>query len=160
MQPDLHKGEAMFEELNKIPHADGAGYDLRQQSALVCCLKNMCTEALKRIWDWIAPPTQGAAAKPTSDAAVKPTVSYTINEPTPDAAVNSSSDEPIYWVNRLAGIRKSTIAHTVAEDAKDHNLLGASFFFSHQEKELSDVGLFIPTIAYQLTESHPEVRPV
>src|SRR5258708_21214833 len=93
---------------------------------------------------------------------VDPTVSDIAIEPTRVTAVNSSSDtavEPIYWVNGLAGIGKSTIARTVAEDAKDLNLLGASFFFSRQEKELSDADLFIPTIAYQLAESHPKVRP-
>ncbi len=93
---------------------------------------------------------------------VDPTVSDIAIEPTRVTAVNSSSDtavEPIYWVNGLAGIGKSTIARTVAEDAKDLNLLGASFFFSRQEKELSDADLFIPTIAYQLAQSHPEARP-
>src|SRR5258707_9459257 len=157
------KEETIFEKLNKIPHADGAGYDSRQQSALVCCLKDTRKEVLERIWDWIASPTQATATEPTSDAIIEPTVSDTTTEPTPDTAVNSSSDpaiEPIYWVNGLAGIGKSTIARTVAEDAKKRNLLGASFFFSRQEKELSNADLFIPTIAYQLARSYPEARSV
>src|SRR5258708_28541961 len=153
----------MFEELNKIPHADGAGYDSRRQSAPVRCLRNTRTEVLERIWDWIAPPTQAAAAKPTSDTVVEPTVSDTAIEPTPDTAVHSSLDtavEPIYCVNGLAGIGKSTIARTIAEDAKNRNLLRTSFFFSRQDKGLSNAGLFIPTIAYQLARSYPEARSV
>src|SRR5258708_7857091 len=139
----------MFEELNKIPHADGAGYDSSRQSAPVRCLKHTRIEVLERIWHWVAPPTQAAATGSTSDAIVKPTL---------DTSSSDTAVKPIYWVNGLAGIGKSTIARTVAEDAKDHNLLGASFFFSRQEKELSDAKLFIPTIAYQLAQSHPEVR--
>ncbi len=152
----------MFEKLNKIPHADGAGYDSRRQSAPVRCLKHTRTEVLEKIWCWIVPHTQAVATEPTSDALVELAVSDTTIGPTPDTAANSSLDtaiKPIYWVNGLAGIGKSTIARTVAEDVKDRNLLGASFFFSRQEKELSDAGLFIPTIAYQLTQSHPEMRP-
>src|SRR5258708_6646530 len=152
----------MFEKLNKIPHADGAGYDSRRQSAPVRCLKHTRTEVLEKIWCWITPPTQAITTEPTLDALIEPTVSDTPIEPTPDTAVNSSSDtgvKPIYWVNGLAGIGKSTIARTVAEDLKNRNLLGASFFFSRQEKELSDADLFIPTIAYQLAQSHPEMRP-
>ena len=70
----------------------------------------------------------------------------------------SGTGQSIYWVNGLAGIGKSTIARTVAEDADRDGVLGASFFFSRQEKELSDARLFIPTIAYQLAKSHPGAR--
>src|SRR5258707_11117142 len=149
----------MFEELNKIPHADGAGYDSRRQSTPVRCLENTRTEVLEKIWHWIAPPTQAAATEPTSDTIIEPIVLDTTIEPTPDLSSSDTAVKPIYWVNGLAGIGKSTIARTVAEDAKNRNLLGASFFFSRQEKELSDADLFIPTIAYQLAESHPKVRP-
>ncbi len=88
-----------------------------------------------------------------------PTVSGTAIGP----PVYLSSDaivEPIYWINGLAGIGKSTIARMVAEDANHRKLLGASFFFSRQETELSDPHVFIPTIAYQLARSYPEARSV
>ena len=134
----------MFEELNKIPHADEARYDSRRQGAPVRCLANTRTEVLNRIQRWITPLTQAAATEPTSD---------TSGDSSSDTAV-----EPIYWVNGLAGIGKSTIARTVAED--NHNLLGASFFFSRQEKGLSNADLFIPTIAYQLARSYREARSV
>ncbi len=159
------KEEAMFQKLNKIPRTDRAGYDSRRQSAPVRCLEHTRTEVLKRIWHWITPSTQATATEPTSDdiMIVEPTVSDIAIDPTPVTAVNSSSDtavQPIYWVNGIAGIGKSTIARTVAEDAKNRNLLGASFFFSRQEKELSNADLFISTIAYQLVRSYPEARSV
>ncbi len=77
-----------------------------------------------------------------------------------DPSSDAAAVEPIFWINGLAGIGKSTIAHTVAEEAKRSELLGASFFFSRQEKELSDPHLFIPTLAYQLARSYREARSV
>src|SRR6266436_4939126 len=116
-----------------MPRVEAAGYDSGRPNAPERCLKDTRTAVLEKIWCWIGPPT--------SDTTDKPTVSDTAIEPIGDAPANPSPDatvEPIYWVNGLAGIGKSTIARTVAEDAKDLNLLGASFFFSRQEKELSD----------------------
>src|SRR5258708_22206802 len=84
-------------------------------------------------------------------------MSDTVIEPILGTLVNPSSDaaiEPIYWVNGLAGIGKSTIVCMVAEDAKDRKLLGASFFFSRQENELSDPHLFIDRKSTRLNSSH------
>src|SRR5258708_25571185 len=152
------KERTVLEELNRIPRVGAAGYDSGRPNAPVRCLEDTRTVVLEKIWCWIGPTTPDTATESTSDATDKPTVSNTAIEPISGTPVNPSSDaavEPIYWVNGLAGIRKSTIAHTVAEDAKSCKLLGASFFFSHQEKELSDLHLFIPTIVYQLTQSYP-----
>src|SRR5258707_170499 len=150
----------MFEKLGKIPHVGAAGYDSGRPNAPERCFKDTRTAVLDKIWCWIGSPTSDAATGPTSDTGTdNPTVSDATSgtpvNPSPDAAV-----EPIYWINGLAGIGKSTIARTVAEDAKSRELLGASFFFSRQEKELSDPRLLIPTIAYQLARSYPEARPV
>src|SRR5260221_1781456 len=128
----------MLEKLNKIPHMGVAGDDSGQPNAPVRCLEDTRTAILKKIWCWITPATPDAATKPTSD----------------------TTDKPIYWVNGLAGIGKSTIAHKVAEDAKGRELLGASFFFSRQDKSSSDPHLFISTIAYQLAWKYPGARSV
>src|SRR5260221_8799642 len=153
----------MFEKLGKIPHVGAAGYDSGRPNAPERCLKHTRTAVLDKIWCWIGPPTPGAATELTSETTDKPTVSDTPTAPISGIPVDPSSDaavEPIYWVNGLAGIGKSTIARTVAEDAKDRKLLGASFFFSRQENELSDPHLFIPTLAYQLSRSYPEARSI
>ena len=134
-----------------------AGYDSGRPNAPEPCLKNTRTAVLDKIWSWIGPSTSDAATETTSDTAMESIWAI------PGTPVNPFSDatvQPIYWVNGLAGIGKSTIARTVAEDAKRRELLGASFFFSRQEKELSDPRLFIPTIAYQLSRSYPEARSV
>src|SRR5258708_27977833 len=162
----------MFERLDKISRVGEAGYDSGRPNAAERCLKDTRTVVLKKIWCWIGPPTPDAATESASDITSKSTISDTTHNPTisdtPTAPISGipvdppsdAAVEPIYWVNGLAGIGKSTIARTVAEDAKDRKLLGASFFFSRQENELSDPHLFIPTLASQLARSYPEARSV
>ncbi|KAF9504200.1 hypothetical protein BS47DRAFT_1334671 [Hydnum rufescens UP504] len=60
---------------------------------------------------------------------------------------------PVYWLNGLAGIGKSTIAKTVADQAQEKGMLGATFFFSRSDKPLRDPGLVLPTLAFQLAHS-------
>ncbi|KAF9512576.1 hypothetical protein BS47DRAFT_1486132 [Hydnum rufescens UP504] len=60
---------------------------------------------------------------------------------------------PVYWLNGLAGIGKSTIAKTVADQVQEKGMLGATFFFSRSDKPLRDPGLVLPTLAFQLAQS-------
>ncbi|KAG8932008.1 hypothetical protein FRC01_000464 [Tulasnella sp. 417] len=66
--------------------------------------------------------------------------------------VNSKGPEspPILWLCGLAGIGKSTIAHTVAEEIDADGRLGASFFFSRDQADRRNPQLVYPTIASQL----------
>jgi hypothetical protein len=57
-----------------------------------------------------------------------------------------------------AGTGKSTIAHTIAEQCDQENLLGFSFFFSRRSRDRSDGTKFIPTLAYQLSVFLPTVQ--
>ena len=57
---------------------------------------------------------------------------------------------PIYVLDGVAGIGKSTIAKTIAEQAAGINVLGASFFFSRNDDKRKTAKTFFPTIAYQL----------
>src|SRR5258708_12761787 len=63
---------------------------------------------------------------------------------------------PVYWVNGLAGIGKSTIARTVAEQAKDLALPIATFFFTRNNAALSNGKLFVTSIAFRLAEIFPD----
>jgi hypothetical protein len=56
----------------------------------------------------------------------------------------------IFWMNGSAGTGKTTIAYTIAEDCRKHQVLGASFFCSRDDSECSNPGLIFTTIAYQL----------
>jgi hypothetical protein len=57
---------------------------------------------------------------------------------------------PLYVLDGIAGIGKSTVAITVAQRAAGINSLGASFFFSRdQENRKNSLG-FVHTVAYQL----------
>src|SRR5258708_2653390 len=63
---------------------------------------------------------------------------------------------PVYWVNGLAGIGKSTIARTVAEQAQDSGLPLATFFFTRHTAALSNAKLFVTSIAFRLAEIFPD----
>ena len=58
----------------------------------------------------------------------------------------------------MAGTGKSTVARTVAREYHAQNKLGASFFFSRGEKDVSNVGKFFTTIAVQLAQKSPTLR--
>src|SRR5258706_9802533 len=63
---------------------------------------------------------------------------------------------PIYWVNGLAGIGKSTIARTVAEQVNGLGLPMASLFFARHNDALSNAKLFVTSIASRLAEIFPK----
>src|SRR5258705_438056 len=63
---------------------------------------------------------------------------------------------PIYWINGLAVIGKSTIARTVAEQVNDLGLPMASFFFARHNDALSNAKLFVTSIAFRLAEIFPK----
>ncbi|KAF8814948.1 hypothetical protein BYT27DRAFT_7054091, partial [Phlegmacium glaucopus] len=66
-------------------------------------------------------------------------------------------DEFFLWLYGPAGAGKSAIAQTIAELCHKADLLAASFFFSRTASGRNDATLLIPTLAYQLTISIPEI---
>ncbi|KAG8936544.1 hypothetical protein FRC00_008478 [Tulasnella sp. 408] len=74
--------------------------------------------------------------------------------------INSTDPEspPILWLCGLAGIGKSTIAHTIAEETDADRRLGASFFFSRDEADRRNPQLVYPTIAFQLARLDHELK--
>ncbi|KAF9513153.1 hypothetical protein BS47DRAFT_1362609 [Hydnum rufescens UP504] len=67
---------------------------------------------------------------------------------------------PVYWLNGLAGIGKSTIAATVAERAEEKGVLGATFFFSRNDRVLRDPRTVFLTLAFQLANSDNRFKSV
>ena len=65
----------------------------------------------------------------------------------------------IFWLNGMAGTGKSTIARTVAHNLNEEECLGASFYFSRGRGDLGHAGMFFTTIAAQLANSLPALRP-
>ncbi|KAG9046844.1 hypothetical protein FS837_003552 [Tulasnella sp. UAMH 9824] len=65
---------------------------------------------------------------------------------------------PIFWLCGLAGIGKSTIAHTIAAEEEEKHRLGASFFFSRDEADRRNPLLVYPSIAYQLAVFNPDLK--
>ena len=65
---------------------------------------------------------------------------------------------PIFWLNGLAGMGKSTIAQTVSERMFADGSLGASFFCSRGFEDRSDLRFIFPTLAFQLAHKYPDFR--
>ncbi|KAG1885430.1 hypothetical protein F4604DRAFT_101397 [Suillus subluteus] len=65
-------------------------------------------------------------------------------------------DRANVWLNGLAGVGKTSIAFTIAEEMKAAKRLAATFFFSH--KHAQKAAAIIPTIAYQLAIAFPRIR--
>ncbi|KAF8537981.1 hypothetical protein BDD12DRAFT_743149 [Trichophaea hybrida] len=65
----------------------------------------------------------------------------------------------IFWLNGIAGTGKSTIARTVANAWHKENRLGASFFFSKGRGDLGHAGKLFTSIAAQLANALPALKP-
>jgi nucleoside-triphosphatase THEP1 len=58
----------------------------------------------------------------------------------------------------MAGIGKSTIAHTFCENLEAKNILGGSFFASRASEKTRNARLIIPVIAYALARASPRIK--
>ncbi len=60
------------------------------------------------------------------------------------------SQSPVFWLNGMAGLGKSTIAYSISQWAKAEGVLKGSFFFNRDEPDLRDYTLVLPTLSHQL----------
>ncbi|KAF5320983.1 hypothetical protein D9619_001411 [Psilocybe cf. subviscida] len=74
------------------------------------------------------------------------------------ATSTNPNQAPIFWLNGLAGIGKTTIAHTMALKLDAEGLLGASFIFLRADDQLKDARLVFPTLAFQLAHFSSHFR--
>ncbi|KAG9024757.1 hypothetical protein FS837_005215, partial [Tulasnella sp. UAMH 9824] len=74
------------------------------------------------------------------------------------AWIDDSNAPAIFWLSGMAGVGKSTIAHTVAEQEDKKHRLGASFFFSRDQADRRNSRLVYPTIAFQLAGLDSSLR--
>ncbi|KAH6916459.1 hypothetical protein BKA70DRAFT_1179954, partial [Coprinopsis sp. MPI-PUGE-AT-0042] len=65
---------------------------------------------------------------------------------------------PIFILDGIAGIGKSTIVKTVCAQAASEQSLAASWFFSRDEQDRKTTRGFVRTFAYQLASYHPTLR--
>ncbi|KAG8957532.1 hypothetical protein FRC05_009832, partial [Tulasnella sp. 425] len=74
------------------------------------------------------------------------------------AWIDDPNTRPIFWLSGMAGIGKSTIAHTIAEQEDKKHRLAASFFFSRDEDGRRNPNFVYPTIAFQLAGFDSSLR--
>lgn len=75
-----------------------------------------------------------------------------------DDWVVGKNDRSLLWLNGIAGTGKSTVARTASRMWHDGNTLGASFFFSSGNGEVSSSKKLMSTLAWQLANRIPATR--
>lgn len=77
---------------------------------------------------------------------------WTLAQEDPDAAV--------MWLYGAAGAGKSAVLQSFAEHCASLNLVLATFFLSRSDSTRNHAGSLIPTLAYQISCTIPEIRPI
>ncbi|RXW12127.1 hypothetical protein EST38_g13730 [Candolleomyces aberdarensis] len=108
--------------LDKLKHVPGAAYDSQELAKDNPCFEGTRLKLLAGIGCWM------------SNTAFE----------------GQETKKPIYVLDGIAGIGKSTVAKTVAQHAAAINSLGATFFFSRDHADRQQAAGFVHTIAYQL----------
>ncbi|RXW12004.1 hypothetical protein EST38_g13852 [Candolleomyces aberdarensis] len=108
--------------LDKLKHVSGAAYDSQELAKINLCFEGTRVKLLAGIGRWMS--------------------NTTLEE--------QETGKPIYILDGIAGIGKSTVAKTVAQRAADINSLGATFFFSRDHTDRQQAAGFVHSIAYQL----------
>jgi nucleoside-triphosphatase THEP1 len=75
-----------------------------------------------------------------------------------DAWASNANSSKVYWMVGMAGIGKSTIAHTLCENLEGKNILGGSFFASRASEKTRNARLIIPVIAHALARASPRIK--
>ncbi|KAK1230069.1 hypothetical protein PQX77_006843 [Marasmius sp. AFHP31] len=65
---------------------------------------------------------------------------------------------PICWLSGAAGVGKSAIAMTVAQDCENEGFLASSFFFFRSDLKRNNPSKLIPSIAHDLASTTPVIR--
>ncbi|KAF9476839.1 hypothetical protein BDN70DRAFT_148225 [Pholiota conissans] len=73
---------------------------------------------------------------------------------------HNDPDALILWLYGPAGAGKSAILQTIAERCFERRILLASFFFGRLDPTRNTVKPFIATLAYQLTITLPQIKPL
>ena len=75
-----------------------------------------------------------------------------------DTWASDADSSNVYWMVGMAGIGKSTIAHTFCEILEAKNMLGGNFFASRASEKTSNARLIIPVVAYALARASPLIK--
>jgi WD40 repeat protein len=68
-----------------------------------------------------------------------------------------SSDPQIYWITAKPGTGKSVLSGYVIKHLKDFDHSCAFYFFTYDDKSKSNIGLFLRSIAWQMSSTYSEV---
>ncbi|RXW14273.1 hypothetical protein EST38_g11581 [Candolleomyces aberdarensis] len=107
--------------LGQLKRVPGAAYDSQEvEDKIVPCFEGTRSKLLVNVGRWMS------------------------------GTISDGHNPPLYVLDGIAGIGKSTVAITVAQRAAGINSLGATFFFSRDQDDRKKSAGFVHTIAYQL----------
>jgi hypothetical protein len=75
-----------------------------------------------------------------------------------DTWASNANSSKVYWMVGMAGIGKSSIAHTFCEILEAKNMLGGNFFASRASDKTNNARLIIPVIAHALARASPPIK--
>ncbi|KAH6889085.1 hypothetical protein BKA70DRAFT_1163736 [Coprinopsis sp. MPI-PUGE-AT-0042] len=70
----------------------------------------------------------------------------------------TESSVPIFILDGIAGIGKTTVVKTICARAAADHRLAASWFFSRDQQDRKSTRAFVGTLAFQLSKYHPSFR--
>ncbi|KAJ2914431.1 hypothetical protein MD484_g5982, partial [Candolleomyces efflorescens] len=115
------EGHYKSSTLDKLKRVSGAAYDSHEVAGkIIACFEGTRSTLLANVGRWMI------------------------------GSVSGGDNPPIYVLDGIAGIGKSTVAITIAQRAAKINCLGASFVFSRDQNDRRKAFGFVHTIAYQL----------
>ncbi|KAG7085410.1 hypothetical protein E1B28_002971 [Marasmius oreades] len=74
--------------------------------------------------------------------------------------VSGSRSMPVCWLSGAAGVGKSAIALTIAEECEEDHGLVASFFFFRSDPKRNNASSLILSIAHGLVVTRPHLKPL
>ncbi|KAF8810784.1 hypothetical protein BYT27DRAFT_7185563 [Phlegmacium glaucopus] len=120
-------------------------------------VQNVGSKGIKRLYNKVAPGAFHNSSERYDPPKCHPGTREIIIKEIMDWIKLIDKDDFFLWLYGPAGAGKSAIAQTIAELCHKAGLLAASFFFSRTASGRNDATLLIPTLAYQLAISIPEI---
>src|SRR5258706_9634255 len=73
---------------------------------------------------------------------------------------NESDTSNIYWIHRLPGIGKTSLAHSICEKLHNNQRLAGVFFCQRDDANMNEIRNILPTLISKFAETFPPFRGI